>query len=918
MRSPVLLIAAALLLCAARGSAQYDKVDVFPNLSFNSPVGLYHAEDASDRIFVVEQGGTVQVFPNNPVQTTTATFLDLTDSIVSGGELGLLGLAFHPQFASNRYIYVDYTRDNPLRTVISRFQVSASNPDSVVRGSELVLLTIAQPYENHNGGQLAFGTDGYLYIGMGDGGSGGDPLNNGQNTSVLLGKILRINVDAASNGNNYAIPPSNPFAGNLSGKRQEIYAYGLRNPWRFSFDPAGGGTLWVGDVGQGTWEEIDTIRNGANLGWNLLEGSHCFNSCDTTGIDLPLFDYEHVSGRCSITGGFLYRGSALPALDGTYIYGDYCTGEIWSFNRLALGGPTNTFLFNTGVNISSFGLDQSGEIYVCGVYSGKVYKLVLTPPPAPVLDQPGSGATGVSLTPSLSWGPSLSATSYRLQVSTSPSFASTVVDDSTLTDTLLQVGPLVGSTTFSWRVRAKNGAGSGPYSGTRSFTTTVPAVPPSATFLVAPAPGAADQPTVLSLRWQTASGAATYEIQVGTDSLFASPLADDSLIADTVHQISGLSVSTLYYWHVRGKNAAGYGPYSSVRAFTTGSTYSAAYTVRKSWNMVSLPLAVPDPRMSVLFPTATSAAFTYDPSAGYLQKDSLVVGTGYWIKFSDSQQVALTGTPVQTDSVAVKAGWNMIGTVAARVPVAAIIQNPPGIVLSAFYGYDGGYFGADTLVPGGAYWVKVGTPGTLVLTSAGLMSAVHTGTATYYTFADGGGNCMFDPTPNDLLVGAMNATEYANSAICGACATVTGPKGTIDIRIVDRCAGCALGGIDLSPTAFALVGDIPLGHVPISWHLRPCAVAGPIAYHFKDGSNQWWTAVQVRNARNPIAQFEYMVSPGVYKSVTRTSYNYFLNASGMGPGPYTFRVTDIFGNVLIDTGIAPAADTTVPGTSQFP
>lgn len=913
-----LFVAAVLALIApARTAAQYAAQNIFPSLVLDAPVGVYHAGDGSNRLFVVGQAGAIRVFPNVPGQTTAATFLDLTDTVTYGGERGLLGLAFHPQYTSNRYFYVNYTADFPLRTVVSRFEASASNPDSADRSSEIILFTVNQPYTNHNGGQLAFGPDGYLYIALGDGGSMGDPQNRAQNTSVLLGKILRINVDSAAGGNQYAIPPSNPFAGSLTGEKEEIFAYGLRNPWRFSFDPLHG-TLWAADVGQIAWEEIDTIRNGANLGWNLLEGTHCYSSCDSAGTDLPVHEYEHVGGRCSITGGFVYRGAAIPSIAGAYIYADYCTGEVWAFDRQPAAGPTNRYMLDAGSSISSFGVDEQGEIYICGLMSDRVYKLILTAPPEPVLTSPANAAVDVAASPTLVWLTSAAATSYRLQVSTEPSFAATVCDDSTLTDTSMQIGPLGPSTTYYWRVRGANSAGASAFSAARNFTTAAPPVPPAAPALLSPADGALSEPTALPLVWGAAANAASYHVQASADSTFASPAVDDSLLTDTLEQVSGLEVSTHYFWRVRGRNAYGYGPFSAMRKFTTGEFSSIVVSVRASWNMVSLPVSPPDGRLSVLFPTAISQAFAFDPSSGYHPHDTLVPGEGYWIKFADSQQVALTGTPRQSDTIEVLEGWNMIGTIALPHAVSTILQDPPGILVSPFFGYAAGYEEDTLLQPGKAYWVKANAPGRLILSLGGIMSIIHTGGGTYYTFADGGGNCMFDPTPEDLMVGAMNEIEYANSAICGSCATVTGPNGTINIRIVDRCPECPLGWIDLSPLAFSLIADFELGRAPITWHLRPCDVSGPIAYHFKDGSNQWWTAVQVRNHRNPIAKFEYMVSPGVFKTVTRSQYNYFVEPAGMGPGPFTFRVTDVFGNVLTDGGIIHVENGTLQGAGQFP
>lgn len=245
--------------------SQYNVDVTFPNLSFSHPVGLYSAEDGTDRLFVVEQEGRIQVFGNNPNVSVTEVFLDIRDLVLFGGEQGLLGLAFHPNFAQNRYFYVDYVAPNPRRTVIARYSVSPTNPDMTDMNSELVLLEVAQPFENHNGGQIAFGPDGYLYIALGDGGSGGDPQGNGQNRATLLGKILRIDIDSPSSSLNYGIPPDNPFVGNTEGFREEIYAYGLRNPWRFSFDLTTG-RLWVADVGQDRMEEIDIVEKGKNYG----------------------------------------------------------------------------------------------------------------------------------------------------------------------------------------------------------------------------------------------------------------------------------------------------------------------------------------------------------------------------------------------------------------------------------------------------------------------------------------------------------------------------------------------------------------------------------------------------------------------------------------------------------------------------
>ena len=350
--------------------SDYSVVNAFPNLSFEDPVGIYHSGDASNRIFVLEQQGRIKVFNNNESVSESEIFLDIAAIVDQDGgytEEGLLGLAFHPNYSQNGCFYVNYTSHNPRRNVIAQYNVSNDNPNQADHESSMIILEVNQPYTNHNGGQMGFGPDGYLYITFGDGGSAGDPLGHGQNLSTLLGSLIRIDVDNPSDGLNYGIPPDNPFIVPLAA-RNEIYAYGLRNMWRFSWD-LDTGFLWGADVGQYEYEEINIIESGGNYGWNIMEGTACYDSpnCDSEGLELPVWEYElYVDGVCSVTGGYVYRGSKLWSITGKYIYGDWCTGDIWTLEYSDEGNHINEHLLNSGINITSFGVDENNELLFCG------------------------------------------------------------------------------------------------------------------------------------------------------------------------------------------------------------------------------------------------------------------------------------------------------------------------------------------------------------------------------------------------------------------------------------------------------------------------------------------------------------------------------------------------------------------------
>ncbi len=369
MKWKTLLLALPFLITTVSADVSLSLEAVVDSLS--QPVFVGHAGDQTGRLFIVEQAGTIRIVDQG--QLVAEPFLDLSGEVDFGGEKGLLGLAFHPSYAANGRFFVNYTRldGGDLKTVVAEYTRSATDANRAEPGSETVLLEFDQPFGNHNAGMLAFGKDGFLYISTGDGGSGGDPQGNGQNRSTLLGNILRIDVDR---GDPYSVPSDNPFVGE-QGVRGEIWAYGLRNPWRFSFD-SGTGRLFAGDVGQSTWEEIDLVVKGGNYGWNVMEGNHCFSpstGCDQTGLEPPITELDRTNAR-SITGGYVYRGKQRTELWGSYIFGDFSTGIIWALTENQEGSWVRQEILRTPHSISSFGEDENGELYLLD-YSGTLYQL---------------------------------------------------------------------------------------------------------------------------------------------------------------------------------------------------------------------------------------------------------------------------------------------------------------------------------------------------------------------------------------------------------------------------------------------------------------------------------------------------------------------------------------------------------------
>jgi glucose/arabinose dehydrogenase len=343
----------------------------------DAPLGIAHAGDGSGRLFVVQQGGQIRIVRNGALEATP--FLDIADRISSGGERGLLGLAFHPDFPSDPRLFVNYTDQNG-DTRISSFRVDPGTPDRADPASERRLLFVQQPAANHNGGAVAFGPDGFLIIALGDGGGGGDPQGNGQNPAALLGKILRIDVDGTAGNKAYAIPADNPYADGTEGQ-PEIWLGGLRNPWRLSFDRATG-DLWIGDVGQNEWEEVDVQRartpGGTNFGWNRLEATHCFgNGCDEPALTGPVTEYGHGDG-CTVIGGNVYRGSAQAALAGGYLFGDYCSGRLWAIDPASDAFRPATVVGEMGPGLSAFGEDEAGELFATDINGGRLVRVTAT------------------------------------------------------------------------------------------------------------------------------------------------------------------------------------------------------------------------------------------------------------------------------------------------------------------------------------------------------------------------------------------------------------------------------------------------------------------------------------------------------------------------------------------------------------
>jgi glucose/arabinose dehydrogenase len=570
------------ILTIHNSHAQVTLVEAFPGLSFSRPVDLQFAPDNSNRIFVVSQQGQIFSFANDSTINTMHTFLDIRDSVSRvGNEEGLLGLAFHPHYAANGYFYVYYSKNDDRRSIIARYSVSSENPDSAILNSPQIIMDITQPARNHNGGQLAFGADGYLYISLGDGGSGGDPwgpVGNGQNRETLLGSILRINIDDTSHYGNYSIPVDNPFAGNTENFREEIYAYGLRNPWRFSFDPVTR-WLWAGDVGQGDYEEIDIIESGQNYGWKIMEGFHCYNteSCNDSGLTYPVWEYDHDTGGISVTGGHVYRGSTVPFLYGKYIYTDYGTSIIWTLEYDGINPAVNQQLFNSGRTIVAFGVDQNYELYACA-FNGRIYKFhqALILDKVTLIYPQNNTVLASSQNIVFQWEAVDGASNYNFQLATDSLFLN-LLNSYSVTDDSLEIEGLAANIPYFWRVVAADSLQYGGWSETWSFSIDDP-LQLAAPQLLSPPNNEMFTGDTILFQWTAVTEAQNYKIEISGQSNFSSVLLD-SITSDTLISIPFHSLTAqAYFWHVRALADTIGGPWSETRTFEKSEVVSIKKT----------------------------------------------------------------------------------------------------------------------------------------------------------------------------------------------------------------------------------------------------------------------------------------------------------------------------------------------------
>lgn len=651
------------------------------------PTDIAHAGDGSGRLFIVQRSGLISILKNGVV--LPSPFLDIRALTKSENECGLLGMAFPPGFATKRYFYVSYTDTNCQNSVIARYRVSPGSADLADPGSAVPVLTVPQPAPVHNGGQIRFGPDGFLYISFGDGGTGGDPQNLSQTLSVLNGKILRIDTEGATIGP-YRVPPNNPFNGNPQA-RSEIWAYGLRNPWRFSFDRQTG-DLWIGDVGQDQREEIDFqpagSPGGQNYGWRIMEGNSCYSpstNCPSAGLTPPVLDYGHNNGDVSIIGGFVYRGTANPGLRGTYVYGDFGSGRIWGLRPNGQGWA-NRLLIDTPINMSTFGEDEAGELYVASAGSAEMWRIgPLLPAGAPAIVSPSPAQNITVSAVTFQWQAVTNATGWLIGITAQPGGATVfqgVLSGANVLSTLVNLPD--GSYQFS--LRGCNGGydpgNCGPAS-TVPFTVNI-AKPATAPSITAPSNGAAFTISTLQFTWTAVAGVSGYEVEL-TD------VAGGGLIELSTGEygnppgtstIASVKASTNYQLRVRACTA-GCGPWSAPVSFSVA--------------LPAVPGAAPGAPNCTL-QNGQTASCSWNSVAGadiyILQAIQPAAGPGGGALSVASRRVSTTNTPITvppglTSFIVAACNGNGCGpysnatnlTPAGPAPAAPILANPvPGPV----------------------------------------------------------------------------------------------------------------------------------------------------------------------------------------------------------------------------------------------
>lgn len=682
---PGLSLIVVIFLSSQPTTAQFHVDTLFraPDIAF--PTTLAFPDDGSGRLFFTQKNsGRVRLAQNDSLRSTPF----VTVGVSTNSERGLLGVACHPQFADSPFVYIYYTRSSDQRNQIVRYEVSGEtgvNPETL-----FVTPIASQP--NHNAGNIHFGPDGKLYVTIGD--FQNPPNSQDTSNTTKPGKIHRFNADGS-------IPADNPFPGN------SLYAYGLRNSFDFTFDVITG-NCYATENGPSCNDEINRILPGRNYGWP--DEGNCTYSGDPQ-YTAPLYYWP--SALPSFTGIHFYRSSVIPELTNQLLVTAFNTGTVYKFGLSVDGdsitsGPTPVISFAGGLTDIEAGPD--GFLYVVnGDFSGHSYIFRLrpvAPPGVPTLSLPANGSINLSTSPLLQWTGSPGATAYEIQVGIDSTFSSGIVVDSIITDTDLQLPQLQTSTQHFWRVRAGNGDGWSSYSEHWRFTTTALSTP-----LLEGVFGPSTGP---QFRWHPSPGAPAYEMQLALDTGFSSIVYIDSSISDTSSSTGGLANGTKYYFRVRAKDGGAASNWSRALVFLAlAGKEVSTYTFESDWNLLSLPLAVDDPRVGTLFPQATSAAFAYDH--GYASVESLRLGSGYWLKFAEGHVITFTGVMNTADTIHVLAGWSMVGPVSSPYPVSSITTDPPGILEGNFFEFNGGYLPVDTLLPAKGYWIKVSADGNIIL-----------------------------------------------------------------------------------------------------------------------------------------------------------------------------------------------------------